>query len=528
MTDAAGGHVFYLKPVHVAGLPDRIEIKLGELTIGRATSNGVVIQADHFPQVSAHHVRLTAKVSTASSPEVLLEDLGSRNGTYVNGNRVERQALRDGDFVQLGAQGPQFVFELPGGATATVLVEAGGLAAMRSDPSQTTLVRLKRALGIPEHASVAQFMQTERRGRKWVWVAVVVVVAAVVVVAIATSRGHDDLSRLERLNSELQRQLALASRAVEEQRDTWEAQKKRLEQERAGLMQSIQSVAEQEQTSSTEVARLRDSLDATNRSLERFNPVNVEQERLDGVGRAQRAVVFIETKVQFRSSKTKLLLRQKDTAAEEDSVTFDESAAVLERESSGSGFCISADGFIVTNAHVVRPNGYDAAIEVGADETLQSEVVYAVVFSGSDHRHPAQVMRVLDDGTDDLALLRIEPFVDMPHLDAFSTDVATPAPGAEVYLHGFPLGKMAIQEGNRVIASSFRGILSRSVSVWLQVDAAVHPGNSGGPLTDRSGRVIGVVCRVQRIPDGPLAPDMGYAIPIAAVGRLWPLPPATK
>ena len=219
MTDAAGGYVFYLKPVHVAGLPDRIEIKLGELTIGRATSNGVVIQADHFPQVSAHHVRLTAKASAASSTEVLLEDLGSRNGTYVNGNRVQRQALHDGDFVQLGAQGPQFVFELPGGATATVLVEAGGLAAMRSDPSQTTLVRLKRALGIPEHASVAQFMQTERRGRKWVWVAVVVVVAAVVVVAIATSRGRDDLSRLERLNSELQRQLALASRAFEGQRE---------------------------------------------------------------------------------------------------------------------------------------------------------------------------------------------------------------------------------------------------------------------------------------------------------------------
>jgi putative serine protease PepD len=96
-----------------------------------------------------------------------------------------------------------------------------------------------------------------------------------------------------------------------------------------------------------------------------------------------------------------------------------------------------------------------------------------------------------------------------------------PTIGAEVYLHGFPLGKMALQDGDRVIASSFRGILSRRVSNWLQVDAAVHPGNSGGPLTDATGHVIGVVTRVQRIANEMIAPDMGYAIPIAAAARLW-------
>jgi S1-C subfamily serine protease len=110
----------------------------------------------------------------------------------------------------------------------------------------------------------------------------------------------------------------------------------------------------------------------------------------------------------------------------------------------------------------------------------------------------------------------------MPHLEGFTTETPPLAAGAEVYVHGFPLGKMAIQEGEKLIASSFRGILSRPVSSWLQVDAAVHPGNSGGPLTDGAGRVIGVVCRVQRIPEGSLAPDMGYVIPISAVARLWP------
>ena len=87
-------------------------------------------------------------------------------------------------------------------------------------------------------------------------------------------------------------------------------------------------------------------------------------------------------------------------------------------------------------------------------------------------------------------------------------------------MHGFPLGKSAIQDGDLVTASSFRGILSRQAGPWIQVDAAVHPGNSGGPLTDANGSVIGVVTRVQRIDDSAIAPDMGYAIPIAKVQRL--------
>lgn len=525
MTEDSTPRTYFLKPVHAAGLPERIALAHGELTLGRASSNSIVVPGDAFPQVSAHHVRLLADAHA-----VVLEDLGSRNGTYVNGNRVERQALRDGDFVQLGAQGPQFVFEAPSSIAATVIVEGKTGACSKPDPSQTTVVRLRRALGIPEHSNVEHFMQThERRWRKGVWLATAAVVAIVAGLAIATRRGRDDYRRLERFNAELRGQLTDAADAVAEQRALWEAQKKRLEDERASLLQRIQELADHEQSASNDIGRLKQALDDTNRALERFNPVNVEQVRLAGVGKVLRTVVFIETRLQFRNSKTKRLLRNKTDDESEDSVTFEDQAGEpITRDSSGSGFCITADGLIVTNAHVVRPNGHDVPIEFGDGQSLQPELVHAVVFSGSETRHPAQVLRVADSGDDDLALLRIAPFPGMPHIESFSTDVVAPAPGAEVYLHGFPLGKMAIQEGNKVIASSFRGILSRAVSSWLQVDAAVHPGNSGGPLTDAFGRVIGVVCRVQRIPEGPLAPDMGYAIPVAAVARLWPLPEQPK
>jgi S1-C subfamily serine protease len=89
-------------------------------------------------------------------------------------------------------------------------------------------------------------------------------------------------------------------------------------------------------------------------------------------------------------------------------------------------------------------------------------------------------------------------------------------------LLGFPLGNFALQEGRTVIASTFRGILSRIVDGSLQVDAGVHPGNSGGPITDPLGRVIGIVSSVQATPEQTAVYTIGYGIPIAEASSIWP------
>jgi S1-C subfamily serine protease len=394
--------------------------------------------------------------------------------------------------------------------------------------SQTTIVRVKRALGVPENADVGQLVASseQRTHHRLALVAVAGAVVAVTAFAIVRALQHDEVERLAVLNARLQAQLDGTANAFDRQQDEWVEQKQRLEQERATLQQRIQELAAREQTSQTELGGLRVALDATNDRLQRFDPTIVERSRLEEVARVKRAVVFIETRLRFRSSKTQKLLRLRADAGSSPGlpITLADEGEPYERESSGSGFCIGADGSIVTNAHVVQPSGYDEALEYESDDYLQPELLHAIVFSGSDERRPARIVRTLRDGNDDLALLAIEPFEGMPHIEAFRTDTVVPAAGAEVYLHGFPLGMQAIQDGNRVIASSFRGILSREVSRWLQVDAAVHPGNSGGPLTDAIGRVIGVVTRVQRI-DNTIAPDMGYAIPIADVARLL-APPA--
>ena len=108
----------------------------------------------------------------------------------------------------------------------------------------------------------------------------------------------------------------------------------------------------------------------------------------------------------------------------------------------------------------------------------------------------------------------------MPRLELSDLDSPPPAAGTEVYLCGFPLGTFAVQEGDRVIASTLKGILSRRVGPYVQIDAGVHPGISGGPVTDANGKVIGVVCSVQATPKGEIAAAIGYALPIGSARRM--------
>jgi pSer/pThr/pTyr-binding forkhead associated (FHA) protein len=82
-----------------------------ELILGRAASAAVRFDARRDSAVGRHHARL---VPMDGNPALfLLVDLGSRNGTYVNGRRVDRQVvLHPGDVLQLGTGGPEVEFQV--------------------------------------------------------------------------------------------------------------------------------------------------------------------------------------------------------------------------------------------------------------------------------------------------------------------------------------------------------------------------------------------------------------------------------
>jgi len=135
---------------------------------------------------------------------------------------------------------------------------------------------------------------------------------------------------------------------------------------------------------------------------------------------------------------------------------------------SGSGFVIASDGEILTNNHVIT----------------DAEEITVLFKDGSEYT--ATVLG--RDMVLDLAVLSIEAS-GLPTL-RFG-DISQTPQGAEVVVAGYPLGTagLTITKG---LVSAVTEDTGRNIK-WIQTDSAVNPGNSGGPLLDLRGRVVGVV-----------------------------------
>lgn len=134
----------------------------------------------------------------------------------------------------------------------------------------------------------------------------------------------------------------------------------------------------------------------------------------------------------------------------------------------GSGFVISEDGYIVTNNHVIT-GADEITIEFFNGDTLDAELV------GTDEKT-------------DIALLKVEADNALPYVSFGDSDVARV--GDWVIAMGNPLGQgFSVSAG---IVSARNRALSGTYDDYIQTDAAINRGNSGGPLFNLDGEVIGV------------------------------------
>lgn len=137
---------------------------------------------------------------------------------------------------------------------------------------------------------------------------------------------------------------------------------------------------------------------------------------------------------------------------------------------SGTGFYVSTDGYLITNEHVI--NGCSSINVVG----VAKELITARLAAASK--------------TDDLALLKVDT---KPSATAVFQESSRIAQGASVVAYGYPLAGLLASTGNvttgLVTALSGLGDNPRQ----MQISAPVQPGNSGGPLIDTKGAVVGVV-----------------------------------
>jgi S1-C subfamily serine protease len=188
---------------------------------------------------------------------------------------------------------------------------------------------------------------------------------------------------------------------------------------------------------------------------------------------------------------------------------------------SGSGFVIAPSGLVLTSRHVVEID-LEHAGEEGGQVTVDAQRIEVVVGSGgSVGSWEAQV--VASDQASDLAALQLTA-ADLPYLPLGDSDAIEAGRGVKVL--GFPFGRqteVARRSGADVIpqVSVSAGSLSATreddagATRFLQTDASVQPGNSGGPMLDDEGYVVGVVR--MKLARGATSAGAGFAVPVNEV-----------
>ncbi len=167
----------------------------------------------------------------------------------------------------------------------------------------------------------------------------------------------------------------------------------------------------------------------------------------------------------------------------------------------GSGFVVSNDGYILTNAHVVSENGQTV-------KTVQ------VVFKGNGTQTTTVTGTVAGaDNTSDVALIKVDSSkVTLDPIPLGNSDAVQP--GEPVVAIGNPLGyDFSITAG--IVSATKRNLQSpngSTISNGIQTDAAINEGNSGGPLIDSSGKVIGINEQIATTTGSNSG--LGFAVPI--------------
>ena len=442
------------------------------VAIGRHPLCDFRFDPNHDLDVSTRHAELRAV-----GDGYVLVDIGSTNGTYVNGARISReQRLASGDEIWFGEFGPRVNVEIAPRAESAVLPDAAtGAAAGGSDrPSRDAPPATRNIFTETRPAAAAPVAAGDARRT-----AVLAAAAAIVVLAAGgaywlghrTARAADaELVRLTRANDSLaqtyaDRMASVTSRA-------------------AGLDSSL-AAAERERE------RMRTALSGTGPGAH-ADTLSRELHALE----SRRHAMLTAAQVDYSS-----IAARSGPAIAMIAVQWPDSSAF-----SGSGFNVSSRGEIVTNRHLVQRDGGATPMRI------------AVIFSDTKAWLPAHVVRV--SAAADLALLQVDVPGPFPTIASLAPRAADTPVGKAVAIIGYPLGTDTPMEGSgtQITARStlVAGTVSKNLSDVLQIDAYAGQGSSGSPVFNTSGDVIGVVYGGARESAGRIV----YAVPVDDVAAL--------
>src|SRR3989344_4901984 len=196
-------------------------------------------------------------------------------------------------------------------------------------------------------------------------------------------------------------------------------------------------------------------------SLEEYNKINQQNTNELSIALSQQA-----TQQQSFEKEIDLLKVGQEDLSSIITVAVNGVVAVMTENSMGSGFIVSSDGYVVTNYHVIQ-NGERIRILHKDNKIIDAEVMAI-------------------DRLRDLALLKMEG--EYNYLELANSDELQV--GRKVIAIGNPLGlSFTVTEG---IISGLKREGPNGIQEYIQTDVSLNPGNSGGPLLDTKGRVIGI------------------------------------
>ena len=454
-----------------------------EVVLGRSAGCQIALRTVADTVVSKRHARL----NFIDNVTVMLTDLGSRNGTYVNGSPVQgRTQVRPGDRIMLGWQGPLFEVRVLG--TQSMPEGEGAPYAPDEEPRRSFSGMLAvaedeaRGDGSGQKVRTSVFVksmarQIARDASPGFRVAVVLAFMAVITAVALVWRQS-------------QQRAAAAEQRLEEAQLRFTEQLRHADslQERAAL----------------ELADLRNELATARSSAVRRELIDSLERRVRDAERRAAQPAAAPTVAPPATYDFTNVARENARAVGLVIVRFPGDSVM------GSGFAITPSGFFVTNRHVVQ--------EEGRANAGQRQVL--VVMAETNVALPADVVSVSTAQNQDVAILKVRGYRG-PTVRSIDWLGRGAQQGAQAAMIGFPFGtSLAVDNAGYIHSTLFGGYIAQT-GEWIRFAANTYAGVSGSPVFNADGQVIAVHFGAPR--EGP---GLGISVPMSKVRR-W-LPPEAR
>lgn len=446
-----------------------------EIAVGRHPASDLQFHPIQELEVSARHAVIFKK-----GERWFIRDVGSRNGTLVNGHRIAQDTpLGDTDQIRFGAEGPLCEFRLVPDSTPDAAprpaAEAERAATLGGERPPRPTAPGRRSTTERVRIEVKKQIQRHRAVTAVLFGALLLAIGAFIFENRRQERLHQ--REVASLQARIDSVLSAADLAI------------------ASLQGQLSGLADALRRSQAEVQRLRAELQAAQQAGNSQQVASLRRQ-LDSAALTmsyQHAAAQVDYAELFEAHQNAVAIIYVEFGPGE---IF-----------TGTAFAVRQDGVLLTNRHVVR----------GADGTRTPRRI-GIQFANSDQNFPAQLLAVSPDA--DLAAVKVDIPGGVPVTGPLAAETLPTRPGEPVAIIGFPLGLdlPMSRRGARFVARATLtpGTVSKALEDRIQIDGYGAEGASGSPVIDRQGRVVGVLFGGQPGTQGRIV----FAVPAPFAARL--------